>query len=342
MDDFNTSSLYESRNEWCSRLVNILTPLIIEGLQSIFLEAEKICKENNEKEKYLMTFQNFISRIPKWNPNIIEIERKRIYEKSNCIYLEDLITCVHIIQLKLLTSMRAGTKQKKINIEIPKMDDFIHKIYIHLSRKVYKKTYLFQKNIPALDIQKNFNELENTVKECILNSIRDSIPVETILRAYMDETCEEEVIEEIKEQIVENPKKTRAALDPKNHLTLDPKNHPTLEPQKIAAEYVQMTQDKGSLKFQDVDYIKNTDGSETIIHSPKDIISIEIKNTNKNNDEKNDDEKNYDEDDDNDKIKITSENFSLDENEFEDITSMNSDGLLFDNIDFNDNIELLM
>jgi hypothetical protein len=230
--------------------------------------------------------------------------------------------------------MRAGIKQKKINIEIPKMDDFIHKIYIHLSRKVYKKTYLFQKNIPALEIQKNFNELENTVKECILNSIRDSIPVETILRAYMDETCEEEIIEEIKEQIVENPKKTRA--------TLDPKNHPTLEPQKIATEHVQMTQDKGSLKFQDVDYIKNTDGSETIIHSPKDIISLEIKNTNKNNDEKNDDEKNYDDDDDNDKIKITSENFSLDENEFQDISSMNSDGLLFDNIEFNDNIELLI
>ena len=32
---------------------------------------------------------------------------------------------------------------------------------------------------------------------------------------------------------------------------------------------------------KDVDYIKNTDGSETIIHSPKDIISLEIKNTNK-------------------------------------------------------------
>ena len=74
MDDFSISSLHESKNEWGSRLLTILTPLINEGLKSIFDEALKLCKENNELDKYLMTFQNFISRIPKWNANIIEID----------------------------------------------------------------------------------------------------------------------------------------------------------------------------------------------------------------------------------------------------------------------------
>jgi Family of unknown function (DUF5764) len=103
MDDFVVSNLYESRNEWCSRLVSILTPLIIEGIRSIFNESYKMCVENNETSKYLMTFQNLLSRIPKWNDVIIECEKKRIVEKSNCHYLEDLVTCVHIIQLKILT-----------------------------------------------------------------------------------------------------------------------------------------------------------------------------------------------------------------------------------------------
>ena len=102
MDDFSVNSLTESQNEWCARLVSVLTPLIISGFRSIFDEAWKLCVENNEESKYLMTFQNFISRIPKWNQNIIENERKRICEKSGCTYLEDLITCVHIIQLKTL------------------------------------------------------------------------------------------------------------------------------------------------------------------------------------------------------------------------------------------------
>jgi hypothetical protein len=104
MDDFNVSSLHESKNEWGSRLLTILTPHIVDGLKSIFDEAIKLCKDNNEMDKYLMTFQNFITRIPKWNTAIIESERLRIVEKSGCSYIEDLITCVHIAHLKILTS----------------------------------------------------------------------------------------------------------------------------------------------------------------------------------------------------------------------------------------------
>ena len=39
-----------------------------------------------------MTFQNLISRIPKWNTQIVENEKKRICDKSGCNYLEDLIS----------------------------------------------------------------------------------------------------------------------------------------------------------------------------------------------------------------------------------------------------------
>ena len=113
MDDFVISNLHESRNEWCSRLVSIFTPLVQEGIKSIFNEAWNMCSKNNELDKYLMTFQNLLSRIPKWNNEIIEEERKRIIERSGCNYLEDLITCVHIIQLKVLTCTRVGYKQKK-------------------------------------------------------------------------------------------------------------------------------------------------------------------------------------------------------------------------------------
>jgi hypothetical protein len=204
MDDFSISTLHESRNEWSARLITILTPLMIEGFKTIFEESYKLCKDNNEMDKYLMTFQNLVSRIPKWNPVIIENERKRIADKSGCGYLEDLVTCVHIIQLKVLSAMRAGTKQKKIDINIPKFDDFVHKAYIHAARKVYKNVYLFESSIPPLQIQKNHRELEIIIQESILNAIRDSIPVETILRAYMEESVEEDVVEEIKEQVIPN------------------------------------------------------------------------------------------------------------------------------------------
>ena len=39
-------------------------------------------------------------------------------------------------------------------------------------------------------------ELEIICKECILNTVRESMPVEKILRSYIDETTEEEIVEE--------------------------------------------------------------------------------------------------------------------------------------------------
>ena len=55
------NSLVESKNEWCARLVGIFTPAVVQGLKSIFEEAEKICRENDEDDKYLLTFQTFLS-----------------------------------------------------------------------------------------------------------------------------------------------------------------------------------------------------------------------------------------------------------------------------------------
>jgi len=204
MDDFNLSTIIESKNEWCARLTNTLTPCIIEGLRSIFTEAYDVCLENSEETKYLMTFQNFLNNIPKWSAEIVENEKQRIITSSACNYLEDLITCVHITQLKSLTSTRVGLKQKKINIDIPDLHKFIHKTYINVARKVYVNIYLFEKNIKPLQVQKNNRELELLIKECILNTIRESIPIEHILQMYLDETLETDVeVEEKKEVIVD-------------------------------------------------------------------------------------------------------------------------------------------
>ena len=43
-------------------------------------------------------------------------------------------------------------------------------------------------------MQKNNRELEHIILECILLTIRESIPTEEIIRAYMDETTEQEEI----------------------------------------------------------------------------------------------------------------------------------------------------
>lgn len=190
MDDFSLVSLKESRNEWCIQLIQKLSPAIVAGLATIFTESFKLCTSTNEQSKYLMTFQNFLARIPKWNTTIVEKETTLIIESSGCAYLGDLLTCVHIIILKALTCVRVGIKQKKIDIDIPPLHKFIHSVYILVARKIYTNIYLYEQNLSPLQTQQHNYQIEQIINECILNAVRESIPVASILRSYLDETSE--------------------------------------------------------------------------------------------------------------------------------------------------------
>jgi len=315
MDDFSPLSLGESKNEWCARLLNILTPAISQGVKSIFDEAWKICIDNKEKDKYLMTFQNFLTRVPKWNTNIIETEKTRIVETSGCTYLEELITCVHVIQLKILTCVRVGSKQKKIDINVPSVNDFIHKIYIHVARKIYMNIFLFEKNIVPLQIQENNSKVENIIKECILNAIRDSIPVEGILRAYMDETEEQDIIvKEVVEPLPDEPAAPANAAPanaaPANAAPANAHANAVIPTTKdIVEEYKKTTEFNEKISFSDNDSVMDVAGNTSIVNAPKDEENLaELEKTRASLQSNEDDD---DDDEDNERLTIGG-NISLD------------------------------
>ena len=297
MDDFVLSNLNESRNEWCSRLVSILSPRIIEGIRSIFNESWKISVENNEVDKYLMTFQNFICRVPKWNATIIDNERARIIEKSGCNYLEDLITCVHVIQLKVLTCVRVGTRQKKIDISIPKLNDFLHKVYINVASKIYKNAYLFDKNASPLVQQKYNREFEIIIEECILKTIRDSIPTEAIVRAYLDESVEQE--EEIIEEIVVTDKKEEVKEEEVKEVV--PEQRPPIFDSVPVISNISDKPVINRLSFNDFDRAVTNDGVEENINAPKTIERLEEISMSRNLQRKMEEA----DDDDEDRLKIS-------------------------------------
>jgi len=342
MDDFNVASLQESKNEWVTRLINIISPFIQEGFKSIYTEAYKMCVEADEEDKYLMTFQNFISRIPKWNDEMIQSEVNRITEKSSCGYIEDLITCVHIIQLKALTCVRVGKKQKKIDLNIPKMKDFIHKTYIHVARKLYTNIYLFEKDIPPLQIQKNNRELEIIVKECIVNAVRETIPVEHILRSYLEESVEEEVEanetlieskEEISEsnvnndsslhseitEIIDNAKKEdEIVLKTDDNVKIDETDSGvSLEINDIESESKDNVVLEKGLQFSDIDKMIDVNKNEEDVNAPKSVERLEMISNERNEARKMEELL----DDEDEKIKISMDSVDLN---FEDLGSPTS------------------
>lgn len=323
MDDFNLSTLTESRNEYSALFVTKLAPCIVQGITSIFNEACELCIQNEEDEKYLMTFQNLLGRVTRWNGEIIQRETDRIINESNCNYLEDLLTCVHVTQLKILTNVRVGTEQKKVTIDIPKLESFIHKCYIEVARKVYKNVFLYDRSTTPLSRQKNMREMELITKECILNVIRNNMPIEEILKSYLEEgnedvTDEEKTeIKEVEEEVIEEkpkhvipPVETTGPVDyegtmksadtPPSPLK---SNLPNLDnPLKSPAGIVK----RNTLGFNDTDVIVNYDTkgisgeiSNTLVtpvSAPKDISRLEQISEQRNKERKEGDESDDDDD----------------------------------------------
>lgn len=290
MDDYTVASLMESRNEWCVRLINIIAPLIMNGYMSIWKDALKTCIEQGEKSKYLMVFQNYLSQIPKWNSATIEAECKRIMEKSGCDYLEDLLSCVHIIQLKALTCIRVGKRQKKVELDVPSLETFIHNAYINCARKIYTNVFLFEMDIPALQIQKNNRELEMIIRECVIDTVRQSIPTEKILRAYLDESVEDDIetsdeIIKTEEEIPEEEVKEIMAKKVEEEVL---KSKVTEDEVAINVGEKEMDDNslshsieevsdikKQTLKFSDEDSYRTTDGLDGVSNVSKDIENLE-------------------------------------------------------------------
>jgi len=367
MDDYNIAALNNSQHEWAIKLLNVLTPYVNEGIYSIYNEAIKICNDNRENDKYLMTFQNLLSRIPKWNNSIIETETKRIEDKSKCSYLEDLISCVHISHLKILTSVRVSKTQKKITIDVPNLKNFIHKVYIHCGRKLYTVIYLFERNLEPLIQQKNKKEIEEHINNSILNAIRESIPVQEILKEYMDESTDliaivnkEVLVKEdkhVETMIVENPlisesnvpiaintqttpsnvsvSDTPLSLEV-NEMPVDDSNVP-VDKQSVTelkdAKYPMNSESDRDLmlNFSEIDQAITIDNIKSQITAPKDIETLE-KISEFNNIKRKEEEE--EEEEENDKIVISNEDIKLSNLDINTVeTQLNTKDLLSDMIE---------
>ena len=73
--------LVETKKEYTTQLVNILTPYIYEGLQSIYKTIRDISEEN-----ILKIFQCSMKEIPKWNNSMICNETDRIMNNSKSCF----------------------------------------------------------------------------------------------------------------------------------------------------------------------------------------------------------------------------------------------------------------
>lgn len=182
--------LVETKQEYTTQLTNVLTPLIYEGIQSIYSEVIKI----SSSENVLKHFQIAMQRIPKWNNEIIQNETERIMNNSKSFsWLEDLIKATLKANIIVLTYNPSVNQQIRVDpylYQNIKISDFIHKIYLECARELWNNPYLFYHNYPPIELKRNQRDCISLIKDCVKEAIRKLLPVKHILQIYLGEEME--------------------------------------------------------------------------------------------------------------------------------------------------------
>jgi hypothetical protein len=174
----------EAKSEYTKQLCQYLVP----ALHKYFLDMLDDAKEKEpESKKLLLKFQVLLEEITDWNKDKVLRETGGISASTQCDYLEELLAAVFIAHTKVLSAIRLTTKQKKLQITIPKLDHFLHRTLTECARILWSNTYLFSPGAPSLERQRNLRQIETLLYDGVLQSIRGMLPVKNILREYLHE-----------------------------------------------------------------------------------------------------------------------------------------------------------
>jgi hypothetical protein len=172
----------EAKNEYTKQFINLLYPVVFNKIEKIYTyEFENL----PEKTEVLINFQKKLKHIPHWNN--IQIDQATNDVLDSCEWFTDLFAAIFISNVKILTSIKPK-KKNKLNVTMPKCEDFIHKVYIHVAELLYNNIDNFSYSTYGSAVfKKNKSKIQDLIIEAIEQSIRALIPYQNILQNYLND-----------------------------------------------------------------------------------------------------------------------------------------------------------
>ena len=176
----NLNVLVEAKKEYLNQLSNIMCPVMIETFQDMYAEAHKLSKG----KKVLLQYQKVLKEVVNWNNHMVRQHTTRI--SDSCSWFNDLLAAVFVSFVKILSSVRLNNcETKKISIKLPTNDMFIHGCYIAAAKDIYKDPYIFHEESTE---HERDEKLFARFGACIEATVKEMVPVQQILQAYISQT----------------------------------------------------------------------------------------------------------------------------------------------------------
>jgi Family of unknown function (DUF5764) len=167
-------------------LSRVLVPHVADGLWSVYDAAKAACDRNGQTDQILKTFQNLLTQIPKWSPETLDKEVKRIATASKCEYMEDLLLGVFVSYIRAFATLQQVEKAHvEIDFKRPSIETFVHQLYKQSARQSWSSAYLFKTvGVSSEQQARNRREIESLISDSMNEVIDSFIPWKDISKAY--------------------------------------------------------------------------------------------------------------------------------------------------------------
>jgi len=168
--------LVEAKKEYLAQLCSVIVPHMISTFESLYTESNNISKG----KKVLVQYQKLLKEVPNWNDHMIHQHTEKL--SSTCSWFNDLLAAVFVSYVKILSSVRLNSENKKISVKLPTNDVFIHGCYINAAKDLYKSPFVYHEELSE---HERDSELTRRFVLCIESTVKDMIPIQEILKAYI-------------------------------------------------------------------------------------------------------------------------------------------------------------
>lgn len=163
-----TGLLIDSKEQFTTRLTEVVSPFVINTIDEIHMEASK---NESWTRGHMYQFQKILKGVPKWNSDIIDAKTNEIL--ASVPWFNDLIAAAIVTQTKVLSSIRLSSDMPDVKLKIPDSTSFVSTMYSEIARILY-----YNPNVSTV-------ELERVIYEAIERTIRKLIPFQDILESYL-------------------------------------------------------------------------------------------------------------------------------------------------------------
>ena len=138
-----------------------------------------------KKQRSLRNFQVQLRDVKTWNNLIIKEIVEDITKTESREYYEDLLTAILVSNAEILATIAVIKNPAKINLKIPKLENYFHECIINVARALYKNAFLFDENVSSLQRQRHNNEFTVLVRDAIQYSLHQILPIQDIIKQYI-------------------------------------------------------------------------------------------------------------------------------------------------------------